>query len=316
MTRKVLINTPSLPARAWPQKIIFAGASLFLAPIYWALAAFKYKVPGLQFRGQCFKLGVRLLLHKQTPDSYSVIFHLLFAPMDSTRYFEFDFAARVLKNQINCRYLDVSSPRLLPVIVTLNSAGMRTVLINPDKNDLAASARLVRMAGLADRCTLRDDLIAQVPFDPETFDVVTCISVLEHIPDDLQAVTKIWSLIKPGGKLVITIPCAAQTWEQYIDVNEYGVLQPDEHGYVFFQRFYDSGLLNERIYSVTGQPTRSAIYGELKAGTFFKNATRKRSDLLYPMWREPYMMGQEYGFFTTIAELPGEGVIALEFTKH
>ncbi len=45
--------------------------------------------------------------------------------------------------------------------------------------------------------------------NPQTdgpFDVVTCISVLEHITDHVQAVTNISRLLKPGGHLIVSIP--------------------------------------------------------------------------------------------------------------
>jgi hypothetical protein len=35
----------------------------------------------------------------------------------------------------------------------------------------------------------------------------------------------------------------------------------------------------------------------------------------YPIWRESYMMADEYKMFSSIEELPGEGVIMLEFIK-
>jgi hypothetical protein len=35
----------------------------------------------------------------------------------------------------------------------------------------------------------------------------------------------------------------------------------------------------------------------------------------YPFWREPYMMAVEYQSFSSIDELPGEGVVMLEFIK-
>jgi hypothetical protein len=34
-----------------------------------------------------------------------------------------------------------------------------------------------------------------------------------------------------------------------------------------------------------------------------------------PFCREPYMMGREYRYFESIDELPGMGVIGLEFRK-
>ena len=79
--------------------------------------------------------------------------------------------------------------------------------------------------------------------------------------------------------------------------------------------FLQSSQLAERIFSVTGQPRRQVIFGELVAGSFLKMATRKRTDRYYPFWREPYTVAQEYAYFDSIEALPGEGVIAMEFVK-
>jgi SAM-dependent methyltransferase len=39
------------------------------------------------------------------------------------------------------------------------------------------------------------------------FDAVTCISTLEHIPDDKQALANMMKILKPGGFLLLTVPC-------------------------------------------------------------------------------------------------------------
>jgi len=108
----------------------------------------------------------------------------------------------------------------------------------------------------------------------------------------------------------------SQTLEQYISHNQYGVLNPGDDGYTFWQRYYDHALLESRIYRVTGRPVYIAVYGEKRRGLFFRNASMKRLlGSLYPFWREPYMMAKEYRSFTSTAELPGEGVVILEFVK-
>ncbi len=40
----------------------------------------------------------------------------------------------------------------------------------------------------------------------ETFDAVTCISVLEHIPAHANAIKSMYKLLKPGGRLILTCP--------------------------------------------------------------------------------------------------------------
>lgn len=181
---------------------------------------------------------------------------------------------------------------------------------------MAETERLLRVCGLLDRCRMHRRLISDPPFAPASFDTITCISVLEHIPEDREAVRAMWKLLRPGGRLVVTVPCAAITSEQYIDRDEYGVLGVGADGHVFWQRFYDAALLHERIYSVTGKPSRTRIFGERSAGLFLKNATQKRTNRFYPFWREPWMVAQEYRTFTSLDELPGEGVIAMEFVKQ
>lgn len=40
----------------------------------------------------------------------------------------------------------------------------------------------------------------------ETFDVITCISVLEHIKDHREAMKSMYKLLNPGGRLILTCP--------------------------------------------------------------------------------------------------------------
>lgn len=46
------------------------------------------------------------------------------------------------------------------------------------------------------------------------FDLITCISTLEHIPDHKAAVAEMFRLLKPDGYLVLTLP---YNEEQYVD---------------------------------------------------------------------------------------------------
>ena len=241
---------------------------------------------------------------------------LLTSPMDSTRYFEFDFLWNTLVDVPMSRYLDVSSPRLFPLMLALHRRDIVVNLLNPDVKDLSHTAHLVDACSLGARCQLHGRLVTEASFSPGTFDVITCISVIEHIPKDTDALQTMWKMLKPGGRLLLTAPCAAEASEQYVNRSEYGILEPEGDGYTFWQRFYDEELLRKRVFSVTGPPSRKSIYGEKTAGTFQRNAARKRSDPYYPYWREAYMMARKYRYFESIGELPGEGVIAMEFEKH
>lgn len=212
-------------------------------------------------------------------------------------------------------YLDVSSPRLFPLMLIERSQHIFADLINPDKRDLAVTVSMAEMLDLSGRCHFHANLIGESSLKPNSFDLVTSMSVIEHISDDNAAIRKIWDLLKPGGKLLISLPCASKAFEEYMNLNDYELDQADENGFVFFQRFYDEKLLQKRVFSVTGKPQRYQIYAEKQAGSYQKNETEKRTNPFYPFWRDPFMMGLQYDFKKRLSELPGIGVIAMEFVK-
>jgi SAM-dependent methyltransferase len=284
---------------------------LMLFPIYWVIA-YAIPTPGLAFRGLCALKGLRLLFRER---DFVRAYGLIVAPLDSVRYFEFDFMWRTIKKIQIQTYLDVSSPRLLPLMVLDRTSNLNAELINPDKNDLPATISLANAFGVADRCQFHSCLIEEVPLKTNSFDLITSMSVIEHITDDKGAIQKMWDLLKPGGVLLISIPCAAKASEEYTNLNDYELIDTDENGFVFWQRYYDEELISQRIYSITGAPRRFQIYGEKKAGSYNQNVTQKRSNAFYPYWQEPLMMGMHYEFKEQLSDLPGMGVIAMEFVK-
>lgn len=48
--------------------------------------------------------------------------------------------------------------------------------------------------------------IHQIPFEQNTFDVVLCNHVLEHVNDDIQAMKEIYRVLKPGGFSILQVP--------------------------------------------------------------------------------------------------------------
>ncbi|MFI4955113.1 MAG: class I SAM-dependent methyltransferase [Gammaproteobacteria bacterium] len=309
---KVYLSYPqSLQEISKARRLRKVVTGLILFPLYWGMAYFIH-APGLAFRRFCALMGIRLLLKGR---DVRRAYNLIVSPMDSVRYFEFDFIWRTITKRKFRSYLDVSSPRLFPLIVVDRTPGLVATLINPDKKDLLVTTSWAKSFGLADRCRFYGHLINDVPFEPNSFEVITSISVIEHIPEDKRAIQKMWDLLKPGGQLVISVPCAAKASEEYINLNEYELINTDENGFVFWQRYYDENLIEQRIFSVTGKPNSFQIYGEKQANSYNQDVERKRTDPFYPYWREPYMMGMEYELTNQISELPGMGVIAMEFVK-
>ncbi len=90
--------------------------------------------------------------------------------------------------------------------------GARVVALDYETGEVASTrdtfAAMVEAGEIAgDRVAgvLRGDATA-LPFDDATFDVVITSEVLEHIPDDVTAIAELTRVLRPGGRLVATVP--------------------------------------------------------------------------------------------------------------
>lgn len=72
-----------------------------------------------------------------------------------------------------------------------------------------------------------------VPFDDGTFDLVCLLDVLEHINDDNAALARAARLLKPSGRLLVTVPAYAWLWSTHDGAHNH-------------QRRYTSKLLRHR----------------------------------------------------------------------
>ncbi|MEZ7495113.1 methyltransferase domain-containing protein [Leeuwenhoekiella aequorea] len=48
--------------------------------------------------------------------------------------------------------------------------------------------------------------ICDLPFDDNTYDIIFCNHVLEHIPNDKKAMLELYRVLKPGGMAILQIP--------------------------------------------------------------------------------------------------------------
>jgi SAM-dependent methyltransferase len=290
-----------------------ALASLVLVPAYW-LAAVVIRTPGMRFHLEALDVAVRLLRHHGRKMLWPAG-RLALYPLDSTRYFEFGWMwSRLMELERARRYLDVSSPRFLPLCYA-RRAVEHAWLLNPDAADLDITRQWAAAMSLSGTCDFVASSIESSGLPERSFDVITSMSVFEHVVEDSRALAEVRRLLAPGGTLLLTLPCAARGYDQYRDYDEYNLSRPDARGHFFFQRFYDAGSLRERVFSVLGEPRQVAVYGEREPGYFGRNAQQKMRGLPYPFWREPYMMGRHFQTYQSIDTLPGEGVVALEFVK-
>jgi SAM-dependent methyltransferase len=57
--------------------------------------------------------------------------------------------------------------------------------------------------GSSDRLTLVQGDIRRIPFEPDTYDYVICLGVLQHTPDPEESIRCLWEMVRPGGRLII-----------------------------------------------------------------------------------------------------------------
>ncbi len=59
--------------------------------------------------------------------------------------------------------------------------------------------------------------ITQIPFDDNTFDMVICNHVLEHVPDDTRALMEISRILRPGGLAILQTPYSNLLQNSFFD---------------------------------------------------------------------------------------------------
>lgn len=75
--------------------------------------------------------------------------------------------------------------------------------------------------------------IMRMPYVDESFDIVVCSHVLEHVPDDLAAIREIRRVMRPGGTAILQVPVALNLRNTFSDPT---VLSPDERRDCFGQK--------------------------------------------------------------------------------
>ena len=85
--------------------------------------------------------------------------------------------------------------------------------------------------------------ILDLPFEDNTFDLIFCNHVLEHIEDDAKAMSELYRVIKPGGMGIFQIP---QEIEREKTFEDFSITSPEERAKHFGQ--YDHVRVYGRDY--------------------------------------------------------------------
>lgn len=302
----------SMPASASTKRgmpIAEIGASL----MYW-LAAHSYFLPGLYLQRYSTVFGLSLAAKRRSTVPKPLLQRLLSGTLESTNYFEFDFAWKALTSLklVGKNYLDVLSPWLLPLLLVQRRQIPKATIVNPNALSMQAFRDLSDAAGLGAKWEIIDRALEDCSLSQESFDVITSISGPAQVKNDSALVATMWTLLKCGGRLIISVPCICEGTEEPVTEDRDAVVGTGS--FLARPRVYDPNLLQDRIFSVLGEPTSIVVYGEI-AKQDLPRAKRVLVRPGFPAPREPLEMARDWRCYSRIQDLPGLGVSAMTFDK-
>jgi 2-polyprenyl-3-methyl-5-hydroxy-6-metoxy-1,4-benzoquinol methylase len=83
---------------------------------------------------------------------------------------------------------------------------------------LDVSRRMLEKLDRWDRKLIEADLSKPLPAGSPTYDCVLALDVIEHIDDDRQAVRQLGRLVKPGGRLLLSVPALPELFSEFDEI--------------------------------------------------------------------------------------------------
>jgi SAM-dependent methyltransferase len=80
------------------------------------------------------------------------------------------------------------------------------------------AARVARSRGDYD---VRIGRLEELPWEDARFDLITCLDVIEHTPDDRLTLRELRRVCKPGGWLLVTVPAYQALWSVHDEANHH-----------------------------------------------------------------------------------------------
>jgi SAM-dependent methyltransferase len=200
------------------------------------------------------------------------------------------------------RYLDVGSGESpLPTFLFLNTQWEITCL---DKCNWVRKQRefldVILKARRQTRFTVIEADLLTHPLPAEFFDVITCISVIEHFEgdSDTRAMLACARLLRPGGTLILTTLINEGYFaEFYKHTTVYGNAYRGTP--VFYQRHYDLRSLQNRLIGPSGLNEAERVYFGDYDFQCFENRLQQKTPLrVLHRWKSPALAQRHLSYRT------------------
>ena len=127
-----------------------------------------------------------------------------------------------------------------PLLNNLNASQMRMLHFAPEaffkdffsKQFGKYETADINMEGVDHKVDLQS-----LPFSNATYDFVFASHVLEHIPDDKQAIQEIRRILKPNGIAILPVPLVSESTIEYPEPNPHEAYHVRAPGFNYFDRY-------------------------------------------------------------------------------
>ncbi len=149
----------------------------------------------------------------------ALVYYKISAYYSSKKNPFFNFLMYPLKNLLQTFYIDKGKV-LLEIgcgggmaLQIYQQHGLKTFGLEPYGPNLTEREK---------RLNISRETIKEAKYPENRFDYIILREVLEHIPDQKQVLERCYKWLKPGGKLIITVPNTKGLWKKIFRQNWYG----------------------------------------------------------------------------------------------
>jgi SAM-dependent methyltransferase len=177
-------------------------------------------------------------------------------PISYWRTAEFGYVYRRLAGSGARFVLDVGSPKELSTFLA-RRGDVRVAATDILEGAVRLHQRYVKALGLEGDGLGKIQSAVQdarsLTYADNSFDVVYSVSVVEHIPNagDSQALREMVRVARPGGQVIVTVPCGDAYRETHVNKDVYERAQVADKPN-FYQRHYDRTSLLSRLVEPSG----------------------------------------------------------------